>query len=965
MRQQRFVVALHSFPGKSSDELPLVAGKKYFLIKMDEEFSDGWWEGRDEEGNQGIFPASHVELLTVEPHNESIPQPPYMDTFELPDSPILQHKPSNLGNLNDGISSSIAATAAALENHALMEDERNELMRKMTNSSDALNRMDSFTDDGLDNVPYDGGIDRPSTSSSQAHVPELMNTSALADSPTLQHTFEQSSNTAEESMREAMTDIEAVLMNMTSGKDTTTTTTQYDKTPHYDEAPQFDRTPQFNESSQYNEAPRFNEAPRYNEAPRFNEAPRYNEPPRFNEAARYNEPPRFTESSAFDEDDHSSSFTNSVNDPLQSVMNWSASDVADWLTRVGLESVSNNFYVNDINGEILLELDSNSLKELNIPSFGKRYEVLRKIQQLRDEIMGSKADFYAPNSPAAFVNEGYASVKLTKQFSQPSPLADTFRSASRASSIPPPNVMAPFSTRVNDEPSLYLNQQRIGHASRTATPTRGFYDRPAETTKETAPVVPRAQTLAPQMPPLTMYPTLDSDSGILSAPPVSRTPVPDGLVSRQRSPSKASKSSSMLSLRADSMKDAAPSLPDIEIKPSVNDTTLRNAPTLAQPAINDVPTIIQPTPVSTAPEPPSAPPPPRPSSPPKPKAPVPPVPTSAPLPVPTVKPMLTEVSKVSSQSDASVSSSTLEKTLTLETPADAKPPVKSYHRLRGPIPRAVSGSSNNTSSSQTPSSSINTTAPAAPAPPPPTQKLKPAEEAKLALATKAKEPTVKRKSKRDFFGRQKILPTGISEGLANVPATEAIKTADCHGWMRKRSDRYGVWKTRYFVLKGTRLSYYHSLSDGKEKGLIDITSHRVVKVDDFVLSPGRTVIKLIPPAPGAAKAAVMFTPPKVHYFTCENDEQLRKWSSSFLKATVERDLSVPALTTSRMPTISLIKARELRARPPSLLLDDNDEGLESSLGRSRVVSDSKAQKGSSPKESTIATIQKKIEKMKL
>lgn len=44
MASQRFVIALHSFPGKSSDELPLVEGRKYLLIKMDEEFGDGWWE---------------------------------------------------------------------------------------------------------------------------------------------------------------------------------------------------------------------------------------------------------------------------------------------------------------------------------------------------------------------------------------------------------------------------------------------------------------------------------------------------------------------------------------------------------------------------------------------------------------------------------------------------------------------------------------------------------------------------------------------------------------------------------------------------------------------------------------------------------------------------------------------------------------------------------------------------------
>ena len=61
--------------------------------------------------------------------------------------------------------------------------------------------------------------------------------------------------------------------------------------------------------------------------------------------------------------------------------------------------------------------------------------------------------------------------------------------------------------------------------------------------------------------------------------------------------------------------------------------------------------------------------------------------------------------------------------------------------------------------------------------------------------------------------------------LKNIPAKEAALTADYCGWLKKRTERgtsiagitvgpgtgvIGGWKRRWFVLKGRRLSYYHS-----------------------------------------------------------------------------------------------------------------------------------------------------------
>jgi hypothetical protein len=61
--------------------------------------------------------------------------------------------------------------------------------------------------------------------------------------------------------------------------------------------------------------------------------------------------------------------------------------------------------------------------------------------------------------------------------------------------------------------------------------------------------------------------------------------------------------------------------------------------------------------------------------------------------------------------------------------------------------------------------------------------------------------------------------------LKNLPAKEAAETADFSGWLKKRTEKgtsiaglnvgpgvgmVGGWKRRFFVLKGRRLSYYHS-----------------------------------------------------------------------------------------------------------------------------------------------------------
>lgn len=172
----------------------------------------------------------------------------------------------------------------------------------------------------------------------------------------------------------------------------------------------------------------------------------------------------------------------------------------------------------------------------------------------------------------------------------------------------------------------------------------------------------------------------------------------------------------------------------------------------------------------------------------------------------------------------------------------------------------------------------------------------------------------------------KIKTSAFQEGIQNVSAHESGSDAQCSGWMRKRGGTGpGVWRTRYFTLHGTRLSYFSSFKDTKEKGLIDIIGHRVIRVWDSSSSEdrlvalyaasvgaGRNVFKLVPPAPGYKKG-VAFTAPKTHYFAVETEEELEKWVSALTVATIERDDSSPVISTCRTETVSLAKARELMA----------------------------------------------------
>ncbi|RMZ86267.1 hypothetical protein DV736_g6505, partial [Chaetothyriales sp. CBS 134916] len=207
--------------------------------------------------------------------------------------------------------------------------------------------------------------------------------------------------------------------------------------------------------------------------------------------------------------------------------------------------------------------------------------------------------------------------------------------------------------------------------------------------------------------------------------------------------------------------------------------------------------------------------------------------------------------------------------------------------------------------------------------------------------------------------------SAYQRGLLKMTPAEARTHCDHSGWMKKKSPSLvTTWKPRLFILRGRRLSYYYDENDSEERGIIDISGHKVLAANnDPVLSlhaaltgakatssssstvatdasssatdltgstgswqrprlsaDGHFYFKLIPPKAGQSRA-VQFTKPTVHYFQCDTMAEGRKWMGEIMKATILHDLS-SFETTNKQRTITLAKARERRERPPALKEDE-------------------------------------------
>jgi hypothetical protein len=108
---------------------------------------------------------------------------------------------------------------------------------------------------------------------------------------------------------------------------------------------------------------------------------------------------------------------------------------------------------------------------------------------------------------------------------------------------------------------------------------------------------------------------------------------------------------------------------------------------------------------------------------------------------------------------------------------------------------------------------------------------------------------------------------------------------------------------------------------------------------------GKHCFKLVPPAPGSRKG-VTFTAPKVHYFAVETKEEMRAWMAALMKATIDRDESVPVISSCATPTVPLAKAQEMFAEARAREEDLRTKMIASGLNNKRVSADNNQNTGS-------------------
>lgn len=191
---------------------------------------------------------------------------------------------------------------------------------------------------------------------------------------------------------------------------------------------------------------------------------------------------------------------------------------------------------------------------------------------------------------------------------------------------------------------------------------------------------------------------------------------------------------------------------------------------------------------------------------------------------------------------------------------------------------------------------------------------------------------------KNITSLKKLKTSAFQEGIRQITPDDAIKQATYSGWMSKKSGGNIGWRSRYFTLHGTRLLYFTSLKDKKERGLIDITAHKVIPIntddsnnsnDKYVAMYasstgfGRYCFKIVPPAPGFKKG-LTFTQPKTHYFAVETQEDMRGWLKALMTATIDIDDTVPVVSSCSTPTVTLGRAQELlaKAREETKLKDE-------------------------------------------
>ncbi|KAI9264257.1 hypothetical protein BDA99DRAFT_508836 [Phascolomyces articulosus] len=141
---------------------------------------------------------------------------------------------------------------------------------------------------------------------------------------------------------------------------------------------------------------------------------------------------------------------------------------------------------------------------------------------------------------------------------------------------------------------------------------------------------------------------------------------------------------------------------------------------------------------------------------------------------------------------------------------------------------------------------------------------------------------------------------------------------DMEGWLHKQGDRYKTWNKRWFVLRGPNLFYFKSPKDLRVKGIINLVGYSIIA--DESIHAGKYCFKM------------QHEVERTFYFYTNSEKTLKSWMRALMKVTISRNYAEPVLSSSSIATVSLETARRMRPRPPSMIMESNNEDSFSEAG---------------------------------
>ncbi|KAJ1978502.1 hypothetical protein H4R35_001880 [Dimargaris xerosporica] len=281
-------IALHEFRAEHEDEISFGAGERVVVLERDEIYNDGWWQGRNEQGQTGLFPVNFTQPLA---HSTARGSSPSTNSVMI-DAKSYKDLINNLEmNFRDSEHFEDGGASAGLHNLGFVSSQ----------GSGASSRLGSQT-----------ALSPP--------VPEA----TVPDLPIVTTATSADSIPADELAHAKL--YQTKPLPATPTDDTVTTGSSPSS------------------AQPANAAPATAKTSKGGAKPNIPDVPLAGQPE-----------------------------------------NWSIEQVAVWLDSQGFGSLVPIFVDNEISGDVLLELNLTTLKELQIKTFGKRYHLMNAIIDLRKQ----------------------------------------------------------------------------------------------------------------------------------------------------------------------------------------------------------------------------------------------------------------------------------------------------------------------------------------------------------------------------------------------------------------------------------------------------------------------------------------------------------------------------------------------------------------------------------------------------